>query len=67
VFVALVMQHAMRRRHIILSYVSCPAVQYFSTLSHKFTISEKKKQRMCLDFLWTFVWNFSHYKKKSTR
>ena len=34
VFVALVIQHAMRIRHIILS-VSCPSVSYFSTLSDK--------------------------------
>ena len=32
--VALVIQHAMRMRHIILSSVAC-AVLYFSTLSHK--------------------------------
>jgi hypothetical protein len=35
VFVALGIQNAMRMRHIILSYVACPAVQYFSTLCHK--------------------------------
>jgi len=35
VFVALVIQHAMRIRHIILSSVACPALQYFYTLSHK--------------------------------
>jgi len=33
VFVALVIQHAMRMRHIVT--VVCPAVQYSSTLSHK--------------------------------
>jgi hypothetical protein len=27
----------------ILSYVDCPALQYFATLSHKDTIFEKKK------------------------
>jgi hypothetical protein len=35
VLVALVFQHAMRARPIILSSVASPAVQYFSTLSHK--------------------------------
>jgi hypothetical protein len=29
--VALLIQHAMRMRRIILSSVACPAVQYFST------------------------------------
>jgi len=33
VFVALVIQHAMRMRCILLSFVACPAVQYFPTLS----------------------------------
>jgi len=32
VFVELGVQDAMRMRHIII--VACPAVQYFSTLSH---------------------------------
>jgi hypothetical protein len=35
VFVALVIQHAKRMRRIILSSVACLALQYFSTLSHK--------------------------------
>jgi hypothetical protein len=35
VFVATVIQHAIRMRHIILSSVACPVVPYFSTVSHK--------------------------------
>jgi len=34
-FVALGVQHAMRMRYIILSSAACPALQNFSTLSHK--------------------------------
>ena len=34
-FVALVIQYAMRMRRIMLPYVVCPALQYFSTSSHK--------------------------------
>ena len=40
-FVASVIQHAMRIRRIILSSVVCPA-SYFSTLSQKGTIFGKK-------------------------
>jgi hypothetical protein len=35
VFLALGVQHAMRMRRIILSSVACPALKYFSTLSHE--------------------------------
>jgi hypothetical protein len=35
VSVALVIRHAKRMRRIILPSVVCPALQYFSTLSHK--------------------------------
>jgi len=35
VFVVLFIEHAVRMCHIILSFVACPALQYLSTLSHK--------------------------------
>jgi hypothetical protein len=35
VFLALGIEHAMRMRRVIFSYVACPTVPYFSTLSHK--------------------------------
>jgi hypothetical protein len=35
VSIALVIQHAMRARHIVLSSMACPALQIFSTFSHK--------------------------------
>jgi len=38
----------MRMHRILLSSVACPAVQYFSTLSHKETIFEKRNEQLCV-------------------
>jgi hypothetical protein len=54
VFVAFVTQHEMRMRH--LTSVACPALQYFSTLSHKRHYFRKKKfieNKMCVLILST--------------
>jgi hypothetical protein len=63
VSVALVIQHAKRmRRHIILSPVAYQDPPYFSALSHKGTIFEKKKlfnPNVCFDFPYNFVCNIS--------
>jgi hypothetical protein len=69
VSVALVIQHAMRKRRIILSSLDCPALR-FSTLSHNGTFFRKKvtEAKMCvLIFSTVFVSDISHSKKNSGR
>ena len=68
--IALVIQHAMCMRRIILPSLPCPSLQYFSALSHKRHdiggggIGHKP----CgLTFSTAFVWNISHFKKNSAR
>jgi hypothetical protein len=68
--VALVIQHAKRVHHTILSSVACPDVRYFFTLFHKRHVFRKKviEHKMCvLTFSTTFVWKLSHSKTKSAR
>jgi hypothetical protein len=65
VFVALVIQHATRMRHIV--NCACPAVPYFSTLSHKwYNLREKviEHQQCVLIFSTTIGLNIYRSKKK---
>jgi len=68
-FVALVIKHAKRLRHIVTSFV-CPALPYFSTLSHKQNDLQGGKKavehKMCVSiFSTTLFWNISN--KNSAR
>ena len=65
----IVIQHAVRMHHIVIS--SLPALQYFSTLSHKrydFRRKKNTRYKMCvLIFSTSFVWNISSSRKKWAR
>jgi len=65
VFVTLSTQHAIRMSHIVICGLS--DLKYFSTLSHKTarfsTKTIHRTYNVCFDFLYSFVWNISHYKK----
>jgi hypothetical protein len=71
VFVALVIQHAKRMRHIILSSVACPALPYFSVSTqkrHDFGGKKSIEHKMCvLSVFTTFACNTSHSKKSYKR
>ena len=62
-FVALVLQHAMRMRRIVI----CGPPLY-NTLQHYLitvtVLGTNTENKMCFDFLYIFVRNISHSKKK---
>jgi hypothetical protein len=71
-FVSLVsvIQHATRMRHIIFTSVTCLAIPYFSTLSHKRHDFRKEKIlniKCVFTFYTTFIGNISHSKLNSAR
>jgi hypothetical protein len=47
-FIALGIKRTMHMRHVILSSVACPDLQYFSTLSHKLYDLQKKLNTKCV-------------------
>ena len=56
--VAFGMRHTKHMHSIIMRSVTCPALQYFSTLPHKPRFSKKKNcwpQNVCFDFVYRFV------------
>ena len=66
--VVLIIQHAMRMHHILLSFVACLALPYFSALSnirHDFRKKILYVRKMCFDFLHKFIWNIFYFKKNS--
>ena len=69
VAVALVIQHAMRMRRIILSSIACLAVPYPSTLSHKQHDFRKSVTEHNMFFIFSaiFVWKISHSKKNPAK
>jgi hypothetical protein len=68
VSIAFGIQHATGKRLIASSSVTCLALAYFSTISHKRRDfrggggGDFGMQNVCFDFLWNFVWNISHVK-----
>jgi len=69
VFLALGIQHAMRMRCGILSSVACPALHYFSTLSHKRHDLKKNiiEHKIYVLIFPQIVWTISHTNKNLTR
>jgi hypothetical protein len=69
-FIALVLQHAVCMRHIILPSVACPALQDFSTVSHTWHDFQKKgNEHKMYVFIssTTFVWKICHSNKNWVR
>ena len=70
VSIAFGIQHAMRMRRIMLSSMACPALQYFTTLSHKrhgFRNKKVTEHITCVLNFTAFVRKISHSEKISER
>jgi len=69
-FVALYIQHSMRLLRVILSCMTCPAVQYFSTSDKRHDFWGKnviEHENYVLISSTPFVWNIFYSKKKWAR
>ena len=66
---ALVIRHAKRMRHIILSSVASPALQYFPTLSYKRRGFRKTviEQKMCVLIFYTNLSETLHILRRTKR
>ena len=67
VSVALVIQHTKRMRRILLRWVACLVVPYFSTVPHKRQDFREKIWKVYFDFHYSFFRNIYHSKKKPSR
>jgi hypothetical protein len=67
VFVALVIQHAMRMRRIGMSSLAFKAVQKLCTLTHKlhdFRVKKSFEHKMCSDFLYNFCLKHTSFQEE---
>ena len=61
-------EYGIRRQAMYV--LACPTLQCLSTLSHIWHFRKKKKllnKNVCFNFLYKFVWNISHSKRKRVK
>ena len=62
---ALVIQHEMRMRHIVICALHCSAIIFY-IISYKVRFSEKRywAQNVCLDFLYKFYLHYLSFQEE---